>query len=77
MLTCFTATYGNPSSLHSFGLEARGAIEASRRNIAGFINAQPDELIFTGSGTESNNTVIKGIAQSLRDKGRSYYYYGN
>ena len=70
MLTCFTATYGNPSSLHSFGLEAKKFIEASRRNIADFINAQPDELIFTGSGTESNNTVIKGITQSLRDKGK-------
>jgi len=67
--TCFRETYGNPSSLHSFGLEARGVIESSRRKIAGFINAQPDELIFTGSGTESNNTVIKGIAQSLREKG--------
>ena len=67
--TCLRETYGNPSSLHSFGLEARGVIESSRRNMAGFINAQPDELIFTGSGTESNNTVIKGIAQSFRDKG--------
>ena len=69
MLTGFTETYGNPSSLHSFGLDAKKIIEASRRNIARFINAQPDELIFTGSGTESNNTAIKGIAQSLKDKG--------
>ena len=51
--TCFRETYGNPSSLHSFGLEARGVIESSRRNIAGFINASPDELVFTGSGTEA------------------------
>jgi len=67
--TCFRETYGNPSSLHSLGLEARGVIESARRNMAAFINAQPDELIFTGSGTECNNTVIKGIAQSLKDKG--------
>lgn len=66
---CFHETYGNPSSLHSFGLKARGVIESARRNIAGFINAHPDELVFTGSGTESNNMVIKGIAQSLREKG--------
>lgn len=67
--TCFRETYGNPSSLHSFGLEARGVIESARRNIAGFINASSDELFFTGSGTESNNTAIKGIVYSLRGKG--------
>jgi cysteine desulfurase len=69
MLPCFDEIYGNPSSLHSFGLDAKNVIEASRQKIAVFINAQPDELIFTGSGTESNNTVIKGIALSLRDRG--------
>lgn len=69
MLPCFSEIYGNPSSLHSFGLAAKDAIEASRRKIAAFIKAGPDELIFTGSGTESNNTVIKGIAASLRGKG--------
>lgn len=67
--TCFRDIYGNPSSLHSFGLEARGIIESARRKMAAFINASPDELIFTGSGTESDNTVIKGIALSLQDKG--------
>jgi len=67
--TSLRETYGNPSSLHSFGLEARGVIESSRRKIAGFINAQTDELVFTGSGTESNNTAIKGIAYPLREKG--------
>ncbi len=69
MLSCLQKTYGNPSSLHSVGLEARGLIESVRRKMAAFINASPDEVIFTGSGTESNNTVIKGIAQSLQDKG--------
>ncbi|SEM37286.1 cysteine desulfurase [Syntrophus gentianae] len=69
MLSCLRKTYGNPSSLHSVGLEARGLIESARRKMAAFINASPDEVIFTGSGTESNNTVIKGIALSLQDKG--------
>ncbi len=69
LLNCFTETYGNPSSLHSFGQEAKNIVEASRRNIAGFINASPDELIFTGSGTESNETVLSGIAQALKGKG--------
>jgi cysteine desulfurase len=69
VLPCFDEIYGNPSSLHSFGLDAKGIIETARQRIAGFINAEPDELIFTGSGTESNNAVIKGIALSLRDRG--------
>jgi len=69
MLSCLRDSYGNSSSLHSFGLDARGLIESARRNMAVFINASPEELIFTGSGTESNNTVIKGIALALHDKG--------
>ncbi len=67
--TCLREIYGSSSSPHSFGVEAKKIIEASQRNIAGFINASPDELIFTSSGTESNNRVLKGIAQALKDKG--------
>jgi len=69
ILSCLRETWGNPSSLHSFGLAARGVIESARRKTAAFIHATPDELIFTGSGTESNNTAIKGIAVALRDQG--------
>jgi len=69
MLPCFGEAYGNPSSLHSFGLNAKDLMEAARQKIAAFINASPEELIFTGSGTESNNTVIKGIAASLGSRG--------
>jgi len=69
MLPCFGEAYGNPSSLHSFGLNAKDILEAARRKIAAFINAAPEEVIFTASGTESNNTVIKGIAASLGRKG--------
>jgi cysteine desulfurase len=69
MMPCFTEIYGNPSSLHSFGLDARDVVEASRHKIAAFINAREDEIVFTGSGTESDNTVIKGIAGALKEKG--------
>ena len=69
MMPCFTEIYGNPSSLHSFGLDARDVVEASRHKIAAFINASEDEIVFTGSGTESDNTVIKGIAGALKEKG--------
>lgn len=69
MLPCFVQTYGNANSLHSYGLQAKDAIEAARRRIADFINADAEELVFTGSGTESNNTVLKGVALARKDKG--------
>jgi cysteine desulfurase len=69
MMPCFTEIYGNPSSLHSFGLDAKDVMEAARQKIAAFINAREDEIVFTGSGTESDNTVIKGIADALKKKG--------
>lgn len=58
----FTEFYGNASSLNSFGFKAKEAIEKSRETIAEFMNAEPSELIFTGSATEANNLVLKGHA---------------
>jgi len=52
------AVFGNPSSLHAFGREARHLVEESREKIAAFIGASPEEIIFTGSGSEANNTVL-------------------
>jgi cysteine desulfurase len=69
MLPYFTERYGNPSSLHAFGQDAKEGIEQARQTIAEFIHANPDEIVFTGSGTESDNTVIKGVAHTLRAKG--------
>lgn len=60
----FTIIYGNASSIHSFGLEARQSIEDARKTVAGLINAEPGELIFTGSATEANNMALKGFAFS-------------
>jgi len=58
----FSKSYGNPSSLHAKGLEARDAVEEARKLIAGILNCSTDELVFTSGGTESVNLAIKGIA---------------
>lgn len=70
MLPYFTKQYGNPSSIHSLGLEAREAIERSREKIASSIKSRVDEIIFTSGGTEGNNLAIKGVAFANREKGR-------
>ena len=64
-----TEKYGNPSSSHSPGQEAKIALEDARKSIAKTINARPEEIIFTSGGTESNNIAIKGVAFSNKDKG--------
>ena len=68
MLPYLTEKYGNPSSLHSFGLEAREATEKAREKIAEFINTEKEEIIFTSGGTESDNLTIKGIALAYPGK---------
>ncbi len=69
MLPYLTEKYGNPSSLYSIGREARRAIEDARQKVADLIGAKKEEIIFTGSGTESDNLAIKGVAFRNRKKG--------
>ena len=57
--------FGNPSSVHSFGQEARAAIDQSREQVANFLNCQPQEIIFTSCATESNNLALKGVIESM------------
>lgn len=70
MLPYFYEVYGNASSLHGFGREAKTAMEDSRAKLASFIGAKPKEVVFTSSGTESNNFALKGIAFANRGKGK-------
>jgi len=70
MLPYFTEFYGNASSVHSFGREARNGIEEARERIANFIGAQPGEIIFTSGGTESDNFAIEGAAFENVKKGK-------
>lgn len=57
--------FGNPSSIHSFGLETHRAIEDSRQKLADYFGCKPTEIIFTGSATEANNFALKGILESF------------
>jgi cysteine desulfurase len=61
--------FGNPSSSHWFGAQAKKAVEIARRQVADFLHCSPSEIIFTSGGTESNNMAIKGTAYALRHKG--------
>ncbi|PYM80313.1 MAG: cysteine desulfurase NifS [Candidatus Rokuibacteriota bacterium] len=62
MLPYFSDVYGNPSSVHGFGRDARGAVDAARDRVAAFLRVRPDELVFTSGGTESDNFGVKGLA---------------
>jgi cysteine desulfurase len=61
--------YGNASSIHSSGVEAKKVVENSRKSISKILNARPDEIVFTGSGTESDNLAILGTARANHKKG--------
>ncbi len=69
MLPYFSEKFGNPSSLHSFGQEARAAVERAREQVAALINARSEEIVFTSSGTEADNTAIQGVAAANFEKG--------
>ena len=69
MFPYFCEEYGNPSSMYSVGREAKRALEKARVRVAKLINCKPKEIYFTGCGSESDNTAIKGIAYRNRKKG--------
>lgn len=70
MLPYLREHYGNASSVHIFGREARAAIDDARVRLAKLLGAQEGEIMFTGGGTEADNTAIFGVAHALRKKGR-------
>ncbi len=71
MLPFMTEAFGNPSSVHSHGTTARRALDAARSSIAASLGADPDEIVFTSGGTESDNLAIKGIAMAAATTGDS------
>lgn len=62
MLPYFSERFGNASSIHGFGREARDGIDVARESIAGFLGVTPEEIVFTSGGTESDNLAVKGVA---------------
>lgn len=70
MLPYFNEKYGNPSSLYSIGRISKKAIEEARKKVATLINCNANEIYFTGCGSESDNTIIKGITNAYRKRGR-------
>ena len=70
MLPYLGELFGNPSCLHDWGDAAREAMDTAREQVAGLIGASADEIIFTGSGTESNNFAVKGLALAQKGRGK-------
>ena len=69
MLPYFTGLYGNPSSMHTVGQEARYALDGARERVAKVLHCRAGEIVFTGSGTESDNAAINGVATALEETG--------
>src|SRR5688500_3983400 len=76
MLPYLQDKFGNASSIHFFGQEARAAVDKARHQTAAMINARPAEIIFTSGGTEANNLAIRGLLESQRsapDRGGGHF----
>ncbi len=69
MTPYFTQLFGNPSSIHTVGQEARYALDEARERVARVLNCRPREVVFTGGGTESDNAAIVGVATALQETG--------
>lgn len=70
MVDVMNHTFGNPSSIHSFGREARHQIDIARAGLARSIGAKENEIIFTSGGTEADNMALFGVAESYQNKGK-------
>ena len=70
MLPYLTEKFGNASSVHFFGQEARAAVDRARREVASMVSARPNEVVFLSGGTEANNLAIRGVAEASENYGR-------
>src|ERR671933_2111205 len=70
MLPYFGERFGNPSSIYRLGRLSLEAIDTARSTVAGILNCNPKEIVFTGGGSEADNLAIKGAALALRERGK-------
>lgn len=70
VVNVMNSNFGNPSSIHSFGREARQKVDEARDVLAKSIDAKPNEIIFTSGGTEADNLALIGIAEAYKSKGK-------
>ena len=70
MIPAFTTYYGNPSSLHEYAREAEQLLDTARKDVAAIIGAKPDEIVFTGGGSESDNMALRGAVAANKKKGK-------
>src|SRR5437016_7465923 len=70
MMPYLTEKFGNASSVHFFGQEARAAVDRARREVAALIGAKPNEIVFLSGGTEANNLAIRGLSGATATQGR-------
>src|SRR6266853_4579408 len=70
MMPVFTEDYGNPSSIHWFGQQAKALLDNARQQVARLIHAETSEIVFLSGGTEADNLAIRGIAESQKARGR-------
>lgn len=68
MLPYFSESFGNPSSVHRYGQKAEAAVDTARETVAGILNCQPGEVVFTSCGSESDNLALRGAALAMRQK---------
>lgn len=72
MLPYLKQDFGNPSSIHSYGMRARGALDRARESVAALMNAKPREIVFTSSGSEASNSAIKGVVFGAVKRGGNH-----
>ena len=67
-----SSNFGNPSSVHYFGQQAKGVLDEARSSVAGLIGAEPSEIVFTSGGTEADNFALRGVAEAAEPTGRRH-----
>src|SRR5213082_936663 len=72
MARALTDLFGNPSSVHYYGQQAKAAVDTARSGVAALIGAEPSEVVFTSGGTEADNFAIRGAAEALEQAGRRH-----